>query len=77
MKRTTIYLDPELELQLKAEARRLGLPMAEVIRDALRRRVAEVTPSRSPHAGAFVSGHTDTADRIDELLRETGFGGDG
>ncbi|MGQ0464295.1 MAG: CopG family transcriptional regulator [Sporichthyaceae bacterium] len=74
MKRTTVYLDTELELRLKAEARRLGQPMAELIRDALRQRVEQAPPSRSRHAGAFTSGSTDTADRVDELLRETGFG---
>lgn len=74
MKRTTIYLDPDLELRLKAEARRIGQPVAEIIRDALRRRLAEAPRSRSPHAGGFASGRTDTADRTDEVLRETGFG---
>ncbi len=47
---------------------------------------AEVKPSRSrrerkvpklpPGAGAFDSGHTDTADRAEELLDELGFGED-
>lgn len=74
MKRTTVYLEPELELRLKAEARRLGLPMAEVIRDALRQRVDRTPPSRSQHAGAFTSGSPNTADNVDEVLRKTRFG---
>ncbi len=77
MKRTTVYLEEELELRLKAEARRLRQPVAELIRDALRRRLDESVPARSPHAGGFSSGHRDTAARADEILRETGFGASG
>ncbi len=74
MRRTTIYLDPELDLKLRAEARRRGDPMAEVIREALEEKLARVTVSRSRNAGAFTSGRSDTASRIDETLEETGFG---
>ncbi|MGQ0573110.1 MAG: ribbon-helix-helix protein, CopG family [Pseudonocardia sp.] len=74
MRRTTVYLDPELEVRLKAEARRLGQPVAQLIREALRARLDDAPRSRSPHAGRFSSGRQDTASRVDEALRETGFG---
>lgn len=74
MRRTTVYLEPELELQLKAETRRLKQPVAQLIREALRERLDRAPRSRSPHAGGFASGHADTADTADDVLRETGFG---
>ena len=77
MRRTTIYLDAELDLKLRAEARRRGEPMADVIREALEEKLARVTVSRSPHAGAFASGRSDTASTIDDVLEETGFGRSG
>lgn len=74
MRRTTIYLDAELEMLLRAEALRQRQPMAEIIRSALRERFAGTTRPRSAHAGAFGSGCNDTASRVGEVLEETGFG---
>ncbi|WP_276957842.1 CopG family transcriptional regulator [Allomeiothermus silvanus] len=73
MKRTTIYLDPELELLLKLEARRRKQPMSEVIREVLRQGITPKRP-RSKYAGAFDSGYTDDAERFEEVLGELGFG---
>jgi hypothetical protein len=74
MKRTTIYLEPDLELPLKREARRQKRPMADLVRDALRRYLGEVPRRRPPGAGAFASGTTHTATDVDAALSETGFG---
>lgn len=74
MRRTTVYLEPELEMRLKAEAHRLDLPVAQLIREALRERLDRAPRSRSPHAGRFSSGRTDTAATVDDVLRDTGFG---
>lgn len=74
MKRTTIYLEPELEILLRIEMQRAGRPMAEIVRDAVRAYVTREPRLAPPGAGAFASGHADTADRADEVLRETGFG---
>lgn len=71
MHRTTIYLDPDLEFQLKAEATRQGKPMAELIRDALREKFFAEPPARSPHAGRFSSGRSDVASRAEEILGES------
>lgn len=76
MKRTTIYLDPELEVLLKLEATRRNQPMAELVREALRAHLAERRAGPPPGAGAFDSGHDDTAERFEEILGEVGFGED-
>lgn len=77
MRRTTVYLEPELEMRLKAEARRLDQPVAQLIRDALQEKLARAPRSRSSRAGAFSSGRSDTSARADEVLDETGFGTSG
>jgi hypothetical protein len=75
MKRTTIYLEPELEVRLKMEGLRRKQPMAEIVREAVEAYLAREPTTGPPGAGAFASGHTDTADRAEAVLAETGFGG--
>ena len=74
MKRTTIYFEPELEAQLKAETLRRKQPMAELIREAVREYLVHSGSAAPPGAGAFASGRNDTAERSEELLARTGFG---
>lgn len=74
MKRTTIYLEPELEVLLKLEMQRQKRPMAELVREAVYAYVTRAPRQIPPGAGAFASGHTDTATRAEEILDETGFG---
>jgi hypothetical protein len=75
MKRTTIYLAPPLEMQLKAEALRRGQPMAELIREAVEIYLTATPVDGPPGAGAFASGRRDTAGDVDAALAATGFGG--
>ena len=75
MKRTTIYLEPELEVLLKLEVLRQGRPMAEIVREAVHAYVTREPRKVPPGAGAFESGRSDTAGRVNEVLAETGFGG--
>jgi hypothetical protein len=75
MKRTTIYLEPELEVLLKLEVLRQKRPMAELVREALHAYVVREPKRVPPGAGAFASGHADTAERAEEILGEAGFGG--
>ena len=75
MKRTTIYLAADLEVRLKQEVARRGRPMAELIREAVEVYLAGAPGAEPPGAGAFASGHGDTAARADEILAE-GFGED-
>jgi hypothetical protein len=74
MRRTTIYLDPELEVLLKLEMVRQKRPMAEIVRDAVQAYVSRERRAAPPGAGAFGSGRSDTAARSEEILTETGFG---
>jgi hypothetical protein len=75
MKRTTIYLPPELEVLLKLEMLRQKRPMAEIVREAVTAYVTREPSQAPPGAGAFASGHADTAERADAVLSATGFGG--
>ena len=74
MKRTTIYLEPELEVLLKLEVLRQKRPMAELIREAVYAYVTREPQRAPPGAGAFASDRADTAERAEEVLTETGFG---
>lgn len=74
MKRTTIYLEPELEARLKRETRLQKRPMAELIREAVRAYVGQDPPREPPGAGAFASGRRGTAGDVEAALRKSGFG---
>ena len=74
MKRTTLYLSGDLELRLKREMVRRGQPMAEIVREAVEAYLSGDPAQGPPGAGAFASGHRDTADRAEELFGELGFG---
>ena len=76
MKRTTIYLEPELEVRLKMEGLRRKQPMAVLVREAVEAYLSRDPVEGPPGGGGFASGHRDTADRAEELLDATGFGGD-
>ena len=70
MKRTTIFLDPQLLRRLKALAHRRGVSFASVVREAMARYLVEpAAPGTLPSvAGRFASGRHDTSERADELL---------
>lgn len=74
MKRTTIYLEPELEVLLKLEVLRRKRPMAEIVREAVHAYVTREPRKAPPGAGAFASGRTDTAERAEDVLVGTRFG---
>jgi hypothetical protein len=74
MKRTTVYLEPELEVLLKLETLRRKKPMAELIREALRSYLRQEPVKAPPGAGAFASGRRDTAAKAEAQLRKLRFG---
>jgi hypothetical protein len=74
MKRTTIYLEPELEVLLEQETRRRGQPMAALIREAIRAFLTKEPHVDPPGAGAFESGHKNTASDVDRVLGDSRFG---
>ncbi len=75
MKRTTLYLEPDLEVLLKIEMLRQKRPMAEIVREAVRAYLTREPRQGPPGAGLFDSGRGDTAERAEAVLSETGFGG--
>lgn len=71
MKRTTIFLDDELEREVKAQAEREGRPMAGLVREALAAYLVEHRQGGVPSfAGAGRSGRSDVAERHEEILAE-------
>jgi hypothetical protein len=75
--RTQISLTPEQMRRLRAEARRRGVPIAEVVRDAIDRTVPRDPEGREPRfdralaaTGRFRSGSGDVAARHDEIAGE-------
>jgi hypothetical protein len=71
MKRTTIFIEPQLERELQALARRSGRPMAAIVREAVAQYVAadrERRPARLGFVASGRSGRSDIADRHEELL---------
>lgn len=71
MKRTTIFLSEEVDSDLKGLSRRRGLPVAEMVREALHEYVAreKARPTKMPRfAGIGASGRSDVAERHDDHL---------
>jgi hypothetical protein len=76
MVKTTVYLDDEIVAALKGISKRSAKPQAQLIRDALRAFTSTVNPPPLPSGmGMFASGHTDTAARRKELLRNSALSG--
>ena len=73
MKKTSIYIEPEIDIALARRAVAEGTTKAEVIRVALRAAVADSTRVRPKAAGVF-AGPSDLAANADRHLAESGFG---
>ncbi len=73
MKKTSLYLEPELDRALARLAEARGVSKAEVIRRSLERAVADVPRVRISAIGVG-EGPGDVADDVDRHLRDTGFG---
>ena len=72
MKRTTLFIDPALDRELLALARRKGQSMASVVREAVAQYVATAAKKTRARRPGFIaagrSGRHDTAERHEELL---------
>jgi predicted transcriptional regulator len=73
MKKTTVYLEPDLDQALGRIAARRGVSKAEVIRSALRDAARHVDRPRIRAIGV-ARGPGDVADDVDRHLAETEFG---
>jgi predicted transcriptional regulator len=74
MKRTTIFLEEQLERELQALARQRGRPMAGIVREAVEQYVVLARSAAGKAPRGFValgrSGAGDIAERHEELLWE-------
>ncbi len=70
MRRTTVKLPEDLDARLRHEARRRGVPIADVTREALEAHLgSNKTRRKLGAAGAGRSGRSDVSERIEEILR--------
>jgi len=72
LKKTSIYLDPDVDRGLARIAARQGVTKAEAIRQILARAIAAEPPRPRITAIGLMSGPSDLADNIDRYLE--GFG---
>jgi predicted transcriptional regulator len=70
MKRTTVKLPDELDARLRLEARRRGVTISELTREAIEMHLDGGGLRTLLAAGAGRSGRADVSERIEELLRE-------
>jgi len=70
MKRTTVKLSDELDARLRHEARRRGVTISELTRDAIEAHLGAAKGKRKLlAASAGRSGSHDVSVRIEEILR--------
>lgn len=74
MKKTSLYLDPDLDERLAARAAEEGLTKAEFIRRGLASLVTKPKRPKPLGAGIIKGGPTDISANVDRYLAETGFG---
>jgi len=70
MKRTTVKLPDQLDARLRLEARRRGLTISQLTREAIESHLGQQQRRRLLAAGAGRSGRSDISERIEEILRE-------
>lgn len=73
VKKTSIYIEPDVDVALARRAAAEGTTKAELIRQALRDAAGRSLRVKPRARGAF-RGPADLASRADEHLAESGFG---
>jgi predicted transcriptional regulator len=69
MKRTTVKLSNEVDAKLRHEASRRGMTISEITREAIEAHLGGSGRRRLIAAKAGRSGRSDTARRIEEIIR--------
>lgn len=69
LKRTTVKLTDQLDARLRLEAKRRGITISELTREAIEAHLGGTRPRRLLAAGAGKSGRSDVSERIEEILR--------
>ncbi|MGP0070616.1 MAG: CopG family transcriptional regulator [Bryobacteraceae bacterium] len=67
--KTTVYLDSDTVLALRQMSETQGRSQAELIRDAVASYTRNASRPKIPGIGEFDSGHSDTSERADQLLK--------
>jgi predicted transcriptional regulator len=67
--KTTVYLDSDTLLALRQMSETQKRSQAELIRDALEAYTSNANRPKIPGIGEFDSGHTDTSERAEQILR--------
>ncbi len=73
MRKTSIYIDDEIDYALRFMAAARGTTKAALIRDALADAVSRAVRVRPRACGVF-DGPGDLSENVDRYLAETGFG---
>lgn len=73
VKKTSIYIEPAVDVALARRAAAEGTTKAELIRQALRAAAGESLRAK-PRARGVFRGPADLSIRADEYLTESGFG---
>lgn len=73
MKKTSVYIEPDVDVALARRAAAEGTTKAELIRQALREAAGRSVRVKPRARGVFV-GPTDLASHADEYLTDSGFG---
>lgn len=73
MRKTSIYIDPEIDRALGRRAAAEGTTKAALIRDALAQAAAPAMRAKPRACGVF-EGPGDLSENVDRYLAETGFG---
>ena len=76
LKKTSIYLDEDLDHGLARKAAEEGITKAELIRRSLEGVVHKPKRPKPKAIGIISGGPTDVSRNVDKYLRETGFGED-
>jgi hypothetical protein len=76
VKKTSLYLDPDLDEALARRAADEGLTKAEFIRRTLAAAMQRQRRPKPLGAGIIEGGPTDMAANVERYLAETGFGED-
>ncbi len=69
MVKTTVYLDHDVVLSLRAISKRTGRPQAEMIREAVTKFTAMNPPPLPAGIGKFDSGRTDVSTNYRAMLK--------
>jgi len=76
MKKTSLYIEPEVDAALTRRAQAEGISKAELIRKALRATADGAAPPRFTAIGVVEDAPADVSANVDHYLATTGFGKD-